>query len=481
MSGYHMTPEEFRQYGKQVVDWIADYQKWVETYPVMSQTAAGEIRNRLPESPPCKGESISEMLDDMESVIMPGIMHWQSPNFFGYFPCNGSGPGILGDLLSTGLNVQGMMWSTSPACTELEGLVLDWMVDMLALPESFKSSNGGGGVIQDSASSASLCALIAARERATEGQSNTQGVDASLVGYASVESHSSVEKAFRIIGIGSDRMRRIKTDENFAMDVSDLESQIELDLAKGLKPFAVCATIGTTASNGLDPLRRIAEICQRDGIWLHVDAAMLGTAALCEEYRYIHDGLEFADSYCFNPHKWMFTNFDCNCFYVADRYALTRAMSIHPEYLHDHASESDDALDYRNWQIPLGRRFRALKLWFVIRHYGVEGLQHHVREHVAIAQKFAAWVKEDPEFELLAPHPFNLVCFAHRKGDAFTRRLLDELNRSGKLFMSHAVLAGTFAIRMCVGQTHTEERHVRNAWKRIHTTAEQLDRNQIDG
>ena len=311
------------------------------------------------------------MLEDVDRIVLPGITHWQHPSFFAYFPCNNSGPSILGELLSAGLGVQGMLWSTSPACTEIETHVLDWLVDMLGLPECFRSSSSGGGVIQDSASSAALCAVLAARERATGYLSGDQGLTRPLTAYVSTQAHSSIEKAVRIAGLGSDHLRLVPVDERYAMRADALAELVRADRSAGRTPCFVAATVGTTSSNALDPLRAIGEICRREGLWLHVDAAMAGTAALCPELRGIQDGLELADSYCFNPHKWMFTNFDCDCFWVADRSALVRTLSILPEYLRNAATESGKVIDYRDWQVPLGRRFRALKLWFVIRWYGV--------------------------------------------------------------------------------------------------------------
>ena len=468
---FHMTPEEFRRRGKEVVDWIADYYERIESYPVMSRAKPGEIRASLPKSAPEEGESFDAMLQDVGKLILPGITHWQSPNFFAYFPSNNSFPSILGDLLSSGLGVQGMLWATSPACTELETHVLDWLVEMLGLPEKFKSSSTGGGVIQDTASSSVLCALLAARERATNHASNEQGCDGRLVAYTSTQAHSAVEKAAKIAGLGRANLRLIEVNEKFAMRPEALAAQIERDRKAGRVPCFVCATIGTTSSNAIDPVREIAGICRQHGIWLHVDAAMSGTAALCPEFRWIHDGVELADSYCFNPHKWMFTNFDCDCFYVADRAALIKALSVLPEYLRNKATESGAVIDYRDWHIPLGRRFRALKLWFVIRHYGVKGLQHHVRRHVELAQQFASWVKEDGDFELAAAAPLNLVCFRHRGGDAVNQAIMDRLNQSGDLFLTHTRLNDRLTLRVAVGQTRTELRHVERAWKRIREEA----------
>ena len=471
---FHMTPEEFRRYGYDVVDWIADYQSRVESYPVMSRVKPGEIRALLPENPPDEGEPFDLMLQDMNRVILPGVTHWQSPNWFGYFPCNASGPGILGDLLSSGLGVQGMLWSTSPACTELETHVMDWLVGMLGLPEKFRSSSTGGGVIQDTASSAALCAMLAARERATHYVSNKKGCDGRLVAYVSTQTHSSLQKGAMIAGIGVDNLRAIEVDETFAMKPQALAEQIEADRQAGLTPFFVCATIGTTSSSALDPLIPIAEVCRKHDLWLHVDAAMAGTAMLCPEFRPFQNGVEFADSYNFNPHKWMFTNFDCSCFWVADRKALIQTLSILPEYLRNQATESGAVIDYRDWHIQLGRRFRSLKLWFVIRHYGVEGLRHHVREHVRLAHEFANCVGNDNRFELAAPVPLNLICFRHKAGDAANQMIMDRLNQCGDLFLTHTRLNGKLTLRLSVGQANTEGTHVERAWKRICQQAEQL-------
>ena len=472
---FHMAPEEFRRWGHAVVDWVADYQARVETLPVLSQATAGQLRAALPPGPPHQGESFKAILADVDRLILPGVTHWQSPNFFAYFPANNSGPSILGELLSAGLGVQGMLWATSPACTELETHVLDWVADLLGLPEKFKSSGAGGGVIQDSASSAVLCALLAARERATQFRSNEHGCDGRLVAYTSPHAHSSVEKAVKVAGLGRENLRLIAVDDACAMRPEALTGQLATDRQSGLTPCFVCATAGTTSSNGFDPLSEIGRICRDQGVWLHVDGAMSGTAAVCPEFRHIHAGLDLADSYAFNPHKWMFTNFDCDCFYVADRAELIKTLSVLPEYLRNQATESGAVIDYRDWQVPLGRRFRALKLWFVIRHYGLEGLQYHVRRHVELAQEFAGWVKQSKDFELVAPVPLNLVCFAHRAGDDFNRTLLQSLNQTGKVYLTHTVLNGRYTLRLCVGQTQTEQRHVLAVWKLIQRTAAEIE------
>jgi aromatic-L-amino-acid decarboxylase len=472
---YHMPPEAFRRHGHAIVDWIADYWSRVESLPVLSGVKPGDVRASLPPRPPESGEPFDRMLEELETLILPGITHWQSPNFFAFFPANASGPAVLGDLLSSGLGVQGMMWATSPAATELETHVLDWLADMLELPERFTSRGPGGGVIQDTASSATLCALLAARERVTGFAANERGCDGTLTAYASSQAHSSVEKAVKIAGLGRSNLRLVDADARFALDPRALAGRIREDRAAGLRPAFVCATVGTTSSHAIDPVPEIGRICREEGIWLHVDAAMAGTAALCPEFRWLHEGLERADSYCVNPHKWMFTNFDCDAFFVADRAQLIRTLSILPEYLKNAATASGAVIDYRDWHVPLGRRFRALKLWFVIRHYGVEGLRHHVRQHVALAQRFAGWIGSDDRFELAAPAPLNLVCFRHRGGDAMNEALLERLNRSGRLYLSHTKLDGRFTLRFCVGQTFTLARHVETAWALIRETASGLE------
>jgi aromatic-L-amino-acid decarboxylase len=469
-----MTPDEFERCGHAVVDWIARYMRERESYPVLSRARPGDIRAKLPPHPPTDGEPFKTMLRDVEEIILPGITHWQSPNFFAYFPASTSGPSILGDLLSSGLGVQGMLWATSPACTELETHVLDWLIEMLDLPEGFRSTSRGGGVIQDTASSASLCALLAARERATEFQTNERGVDRPLTAYASTQAHSLVEKAVAIAGVGRNNLRLIDVDDTHAMRPDALERAIEEDREAGRTPFVVFGTTGTTSSTAMDPLRKIGEVCRRQNVWFHVDAALAGTAALCPEHRWIHDGLELADSYCFNPHKWMLTNFDCDCFYVTDRAVLIKTLSVLPEYLKNKATETGAVFDYRDWHIPLGRRFRALKLWFVIRHYGVEGLQRHIREHVRLAQEFKTWVDADPDFEIAAPAPLNLVCFRHVGGDEANQRLMDRLNASGKIYLTHTKLKDKVTLRFAIGGVDTRAKHVRRAWDLIQQASRDL-------
>ncbi len=465
----HLSPEDFRKAGYAIIDWLVDYRARVAELPVQPRVAPGDIRALLPPAAPEQGTSFDAILADLERVIVPGLMHWQSPNFFGYFPANASPPSILGDLLSAGLGVQGMLWLTSPACTELESHVLDWLVDALGLPARFKTTAAGGGVIQDSASSATLCALLAARERVSGYTVRHDGLPAGLVAYCSEETHSSLDKAISIAGIGRAALRKIATDERLAMRVDILAQTIAADSAAGLTPFFVCATLGTTSSLAIDPIDAIATLCRAQGLWLHVDGAMAGSAALCPEYRYLHDGLDGVDSYCFNPHKWLLTNFDCDCFFVADREPLIRALTVLPEYLRNEASASGETIDYRDWQIPLGRRFRALKLWFVLRSYGLDALRTFIRQHLALAEEFERWVAADEGFELVVPRSLNLICFRQRGSDADNRALLKRLNDSGRLFMSHTVIRGRFTLRFCIGQTYTTREHVAAAWHLIST------------
>lgn len=467
-----MTNDEFRRYGHAVIDWLADYYEQLEDLPVQSRVAPGDLKRKLPSRPPEQGEAFDAVLKDMNDLILPAITHWQSPRFFAYFPANNSPPSVLGELLSAGLGVQGMLWATSPACTELETMVMDWLVEALDLPEYFRSEAGGGGVIQDSASGATLCALLAARERATSGQSNRRGCDGRLVAYASTQAHSSIEKNCRIAGIGSDNLRLVEVDETFAMNPDDLERRILADRDAGLIPFFVCACVGTTSTLAVDPVPAVADLCRKYGLWLHVDAAMAGTAALCPEFRGIHSGIERADSYTFNPHKWMLTNFDCNAFFVADRQALTGALGILPEYLKTTAP--GEVIDYRDWQIPLGRRFRALKLWFVLRCYGLDGLRAMVHRHVALAEEFAEWIERSEDFELVTPRSLNLVCFRHRGGDALNEQILQSVNRSGEIYISHTRLNNQYILRLCVGQANTQRKHVEQAWQCLQDAAKKL-------
>jgi aromatic-L-amino-acid decarboxylase len=470
----HMTPEEFRRAGHAMIDWIARYYEDLDRYPVRSEIEPGTVRARLPTSAPEQGETWNAILRDLDDIIMPGITHWQSPRFFGYFPANASPPAVLGELVSAGLGVQGMLWSTSPACTELETHVLDWLVDMLALPGHFKSSSAGGGVIQDTASSATLCALIAARERGSAFATRRDGVRQTYTVYGSTQAHSLLEKAVAIAGLGTEHLRLVETDENHAMRVDALDAAIRKDRERGHVPCFICATIGTTSSAAIDPVKAIGAVAKEHDVWLHVDAALAGSAAVCPEFQWLHEGLDSADSYCFNPHKWLLTNFDCDCFYVADRDTLVQALSVLPDYLRNRASDAGGVIDYRDWHVPLGRRFRALKLWFVLRHYGVEGLRRHIRTHVALARDFAAWVDASSSFQLVVPPLLNLVCFRHVGDDQLNERLLESVNADGDVFLTHTTLAGRYVLRLAVGGTYTERRHVEQAWSSLQHAAAAL-------
>ncbi len=453
-----------------MIEFVTKYMDAIESYPVLSPVEPGSIYNSLAKHPPQSGESMTDVLKDVEEKIIPGLTHWQSPNFYAYFPSHASGPSILGDLLSSGFGVQGMLWSTSPACTELETLVLDWMVEICGLPKHFHSCASGGGVIQDSASSACLCAVVAAREQLMRTDQTLQLPE--LTAYICEQTHSSAEKALKIAGFRDCQIRKIENDERFCMRADRLAEAVAADIAHGKKPAFVCATIGTTSSLAVDPVAQIADIANSNNLWLHIDAAHSGSAAVCPEFRYLFDGIEKADSYCFNPHKWLLTNFDCDLFYVARKSALVDALTFSPEYLKNKASESGAVFDYSGWQISLGRRFRSLKLWFVIRHYGVEGLQAHIRSHVDMAQTFTGWVESDDQFELFQPTSLNLVCFRHKDGNEKSRQIIERVNQSGKLFMTHTVLNGVFVMRFVIGSIRTEMKHLKQAWNEIKLAAQ---------
>lgn len=469
MTARHMSPEEFREHGKRVVDWIADYLSHIESYPVGARVRPGEIRAGLPAHAPEHGQPFERLLADLDRVILPGITHWQHPSYFAYFPANASGPAILGDLLSAGLGVQGMLWATSPACTELETVVVDWLAELLGLPRRWRTDAEGGGVIEDSASSGSLVALLAALQRAGRSPGGNTV-------YVSSETHSSLAKAAKIAGLAAEHVRVVDVDpRSMAMVPAHLGELIAEDLTAGLRPTMVCATVGTTSTTAIDPVRALGQVCRDRGVWLHVDAAYAGVAAVCQEMRWIHDGIaEHADSYVTDPHKWLLTNFDCTVLWVADRRPLTDALSVLPEYLRNPATESGEVIDYRDWQVPLGRRFRALKLWAVLRWYGAEGLRAHIRSCIALAAEFAELVRGDDDFELHDHHPFGLVCFrpvwageSPEEADRRTLALLERLNDSGDLYLSHTKIAGRLLLRMAIGAPATEHRHVRAAWERI--------------
>jgi aromatic-L-amino-acid decarboxylase len=462
-------PERFRREGRAVVDWIADYWQSVAEKPVQSSVKPGWVRAQLPPRPPEQPEPLDAVLADLDRIISPGLTHWQHPGFFAYFPASTSGPSILGELLSAGLGVQGMLWATSPACTELETHVLDWLRELLGLPARFSSTGAGGGVILDSASSGLLSVVVAARQRA--GVEVSDGVaphSRPLVAYASADAHSSVEKGLVIAGIGQPWLRKIETNARGQMDAERLAAAMEADAQAGRIPFFVAATVGTTSSGAIDPVPPIAAAARRHGAWLHVDAAWAGAAALCAEFREpIIAGADAADSWGFNPHKWMLVNFDCHTLWVADRGPLVRGLSMKPDYLRNAATESRAVIDYSDWQVPLGRRFRALKLWLTLRMIGAAALRQRIRDHVSWATEFADWVRNDPRFELLAEQSLSLVCFGLRSGDEASTALLDRVNREGRVFLSPARVAGRQALRLAVGGTLTRRQDVETAWREL--------------
>jgi len=482
MNPAHMPPEEFRRIGADLLDLIARYHDSLQQgRPVTSDAQPGDVGALLPDRPPQTGEPWDAILGDVERVVLPNLTHWQSPSFFGYFPANASYPAMLADLLCAGLGVQGMLWSTSPACTELETRVLDWLAGMIGLPERFRSTakheEGAGGVIQGTASEAVVAAMVAARERALR----RRAVDPKdLTVYASTQAHSSIAKAARIIGLAPEHVRLIDTDPALAMSPSALRAAMGADAAAGRTPFFICATVGTTSTGAVDPLGPIGEIARKHGVWLHCDAAWAGSALVCPEHRAMIEGVEECHSFNFNPHKWLLTNFDCSAMWTSDRRALTSAMSVTPEYLRNTASESGAVIDYRDWHVPLGRRFRALKLWFVIRHYGVEGLRAHIREHVRLAELFEGLVRADDRFEIPVERSLSLVCFRLKEGDEATRALLERVNATRRLFLTHTVIPAPasgatspgYVIRMAIGGTHTREEHVRDAWEAIQGATE---------
>jgi aromatic-L-amino-acid decarboxylase len=470
-----MDSDEFRRYGHQIVEWIARYYETVEQYPVKSGVKPGAVKNSLPEIPPAGSESFDLFLKDFDDIIMPGITHWQSPSFFAYFPANSSPPSVLAEMLTAALGAQCMIWETSPAAAELEERMMEWLRLMTGLPEQFE------GVIHDSASSATLAALITARERVTGYRSNLEGMSSTdrLRVYASTQAHSSVEKGAGVAGFGRKNLVRIPVRSDYSMDPDALRDAIDRDIREGYVPCCVVAAMGTTGSTAIDPLRAVGEICRDKGIWLHVDAALGGTALLLPEMRWMADGMEYVDSFVFNPHKWMFTNFDCSAYFVRDAAALIRTFEILPEYLKTRTRGAVN--DYRDWGIPLGRRFRALKLWAVIRTYGVEKLQSMIREHIRLAKMLAGLIEAEGSFRLMAPVPLNTVCFRYEpagmdpeSADRINEKLNHALNDSGRMYLTHTTLDGRYVLRMVTAQTVVTEKHVTDAWKLIKEMASAL-------
>ena len=471
-----MQVNEFRTYAHQFVDWMADYIENIEQYPVKSQVNPGQIFDQLPDNPPETGESMADIMDDFRQVILPGITHWQSPNFFAYFPANSSFPSVLAEMLTATLGTQCMIWETSPAAAELEEKMMNWLIKMLGLPDHLE------GVIQDTASTATLTAILTAREKYSNYRINQSGFtgNSRLKVYCSSETHSSIEKAVKIAGFGRENLVKIEVDSEFKMQADQLAEKIKKDIDEGNKPVCVVATMGTTSTTAIDPLREIGEVCKKYDVWLHVDAAYAGTALILPEYRWMLEGIENVDSFVFNPHKWMFTNFDCSAYFVKDKEALIKTLEILPEYLKTRSRGGVN--DYRDWGIPLGRRFRALKLWFVIRSFGISGLQEKIRYHVSLAQKLHKIIENDTSFEIMAPVPLNTVCFRYRPQQIKNRDeinhlneiLLTQINKTGKLYLTHTKLHGNYVIRMVTAQTNVQEDHILRAWDIIKETANGL-------
>lgn len=429
---------------------VADYLASMADRTVQTTVEPGSVRAALPTVAPELPESWEAIFADVESVLVPALSNWQSPGWFAYFPATSAPPAIIGELLSAGFAQQGMLWATSPACTELETQVMDWLAQLCDLPAKFHSSGSGGGVIQDSASSGSLVALIAARERVRRAAPEVPLER--MVAYTSSQTHSSVVKDARIAGYGC--IREVGVDQVFATRPDALEAAIADDRSNGLVPAFVCATVGTTSSGAVDPVRSIATIAGREGLWCHVDAAWAGAVGILPEHRGLFDGLELVDSFLWNPHKWLMVNFDCTAFWIADRRELVDTFSIVPAYLRNDATARGDVIDYRDWQVPLGRRFRALKLWMTLRSFGAEALRTHLREHIDLATGLDTWLASDDRFEIVAPRSLALVCFAHRDGDAATQRLLDALNGTGRVFLGTTRLNDRLVIRVAIGSPY---------------------------
>ena len=471
--------DEFRKHASQAIEWIARYYEQIEGYPVKSQVEPGRIYGELPGNMPEKGEEIDRIIQDFDDILLKGITHWQSPKFFAYFPANTSVPSIIAEMMTAAMGVQGMKWETSPAAAELEQKVMEWLRDAIGLPGEFE------GVIQDSASTSTLVSILTAREKATGYTVNEEGLERKgrFRVYGSQETHSSIERAVKVAGLGRRNLVKVPVDHAYSMKPGELEAAIRKDLQAGYRPLCIVATLGTTGSTSVDPLARIAEISRKYEIWLHVDAAFAGSALFLEDYRWMIEGIEAVDSFVFNPHKWLFTNFDSSAYFVRDAKALTNTFQLVPEYLKTRSDEQVN--NYSDWTIQLGRRFRALKLWFVLRYYGLRGLQEHLALHIEMAKHFEQKVAEALDFELLAPRTMNVVCFRMNPGgpgkgisekrlNALNEELLHAVNRSGEIYITHTKLDGKYTLRMVIAQTYVEEHHVEQAWKVIREQAQQF-------
>lgn len=471
-----MEPDEFRRLGHLLVDWVADYRARLKALPVMSQVKPGQIKAQLPASPPARGERLDAMLVDLERIVLPGITHWEHPSFFAYFPSNGTLASVLADLIISGLGVQGMSWQTSPAATEVEEVAMDWLRQMVGLPADFT------GVIHDTASTASLVALLCARERTTgfaQNRAGLQGEGAPLVVYLSEQTHSSVEKGALLAGFGKQNVRVIETDAGHAMRADRLEAAVAADLAAGRRPCALVATVGSTATTAIDPLRALAPIARKHGMWFHVDAALAGSAMILPECRPLWAGVEQADSLVFNPHKWLGTGMHFSAYYTRDPQHLIRVMSTNPSYLR--TAHDNEVKNFRDWGIPLGRRFQALKLWFLVRDQGVEGLQARLRRDLENARWFAAQVDASREWERMAPVPLQTVCLRHRPPglsgaelDAHNLQLAQRINASGRAYLTPAVVKGVQLIRVSIGAEPTERADVEQLWELMQRMAREI-------
>ncbi len=474
VGGGDLSAAQFGEHARATLEWIERYLARVEQYPVLSRVHPGDLRAALPASPPSEGEPLDRILADFDRLIIPAVTHWNHPGFMGYFAVSGSAPGILGEMLAAALNVNGMLWRTSPAATELEEVSLAWLRQMLGLSDEW------WGIITDTASISTMLALAAAREAPAELRVRELGLAGRadvpvLRVYASEESHSSVEKALIALGLGTANLVRIPTDDAFRMEVDALGAAIARDRAEGMRPLAAVATIGTTSTTSVDPVARIAEVCRAEEVWLHVDAAYGGAAAVAPELRWVMDGAGAADSLVVNPHKWLFTPIDCSALYTRHPEVLRRAFSLVPEYLTTSGAGpdgQDDAVNLMDYGVQLGRRFRALKLWMVIRAFGSRGLAARIRKHVELAQEFARWVAAEPGWCVMAPHPLSVVCFRFEpegatpeEADEINARLLEKVNASGEIFLSHTRLRGRYVLRLAIGNLRTERQHVDRAWE----------------
>jgi len=471
-----MNIEEFKENGYKIVDWICNYFENIEKYPVKSQLEPGEIFKRISEKPPEKGEKFNDIFIDFDKKIIDGVTHWQSPNFFAYFPANNSFPSILAEFLTAGLGLQCMMWITSPAATELEEKMMNWLRFAIGLQESYY------GVIQDTASTATLVSILTAREKYSDFEINSNGFNDKFKYrvYCSTEAHSSIEKAVKIAGIGSQNLIKIDVDDNFAMKSEKLRESISRDISEGFTPLCVVAALGTTGSTAVDPIYKIGEICKEFSVWFHIDAAYAGSALILDEYKYLRQGLELCDTFVFNPHKWLMTNFDCSAYFVKDKEALIRTFEILPEYLK--TPEVTHVNNYRDWGIQLGRRFRALKLWFVLRYFGLEGLKEKLRQDISLTKYLEDIIRNDKDFEILAPVDFNVICFRFRPEgisnveiiNHINEELMNKINSTGRAYFTHTKLNGSFVIRFVIGQTNVNKENVDNAWKLIKTITNEL-------